>query len=73
MTEEGCAFTGDCAYRGKCACGGHTSHVCKITDKVGGLVFVEMSSHPNCIVKTYFGGAHICLCPAMYANSIKYP
>ena len=22
MTEEGCAFTGDCAYRGKCACGG---------------------------------------------------
>jgi hypothetical protein len=65
MTEEGCAFTGDCAYRGKCACGGLDNHFCKITDRVGGLVFVEKSLHPNCSVKTYFGGAHICLCPAM--------
>lgn len=70
MPEEGCSFAGDCAFRGRCACGGHAGNFCKTSSKFGGLVFVEQSPHPNCIAKSYFGGGHICLCPAISEKTI---
>lgn len=64
MQESSCQFNGDCEFRNKCACSGNDHLLCNVTYHVGGIFFVEKQAHPSCNAKTYFGDAHICLCPA---------
>lgn len=64
MSEEDCNFDGNCQFRNKCGCLGSHHRVCHTTYQTGGILFVDKESHPLCIAKTYFGDAHICLCPA---------
>ncbi len=64
MQKDPCQFDGVCEFRPKCACSGNDHLLCKITYQVGGIYFVEKETHPVCNAKTFFGNAHICLCPA---------
>lgn len=68
MDQELCSFTGTCEFRYKCSCHGQSYLFCKTAYQVGGLFFVDKLTHPNCIAKTFFGDAHICLCPAKNSN-----
>lgn len=69
MLKELCQFAGDCEFRNKCGCSGNAHLLCDITYQVGGIFFVEKETHPTCNAKTYFGDAHICLCPAKTSTS----
>jgi hypothetical protein len=64
MEKERCHFMDDCEYRHKCACSGNAHLLCSLTYRVGDIFFVDKQTHPACVAKTYFGDAHICLCPA---------
>lgn len=69
MEKEHCRFNNDCGFRHECSCSGNHHLLCDITYQVGGIFFVDKKTHPHCVAKTFFGDAHICLCPAKASNS----
>lgn len=64
MPKKNCQFSGQCKFRDNCACSGNDHLLCNITHHIGDICFVDKQSNPTCNAKTYFGDAHICLCPA---------
>ena len=69
MEKERCHFKMDCEFRTHCACSGNAHLLCTITFQTSDIFFVDKESHPACSAKTYFGDAHICLCPAKTSTS----
>lgn len=68
MQNKLCHFDGDCEFRSKCSCNGNNELRCHTTHQISGVNFIDKQSHPTCIAKSYFGNAHICLCPAIANN-----